>query len=210
MSTLKNQGYFKYPLSWFLKKEIFELSQSWRLFYGQHLSVKQKHLFHDLIGGYEYKGPESLDFKENFHLSLDYLCPDNLTDSLNGEFLRLGQQLIRSCQPMVYEILRTLDSEENLNLHDLINNPETKWTLRFLHYFPTEDTGLENNFLAHSHVDKGLTIHLYEDYQGLEILWKKEWVKLYQDWNHSDDIIGYFGMLGSFILTVNSQHFVIE
>lgn len=187
----RHSGYFEYPIVNSLKKDLSKLAEYWRLFYEQPLSEKEKHIFSDYVGGYEYKGPESLDYKENFHLSLKYKIPENSTSLVDFAFLTSAKKFISSSWHMIVPMIEIMDQATDSNMASLLI--EDNFTLRFLHYFPREGTSLENNFLAAPHIDKGVTIHFYEDHPGLQVLWGNQWNKVY---HNPDNVHGYFGMLG--------------
>lgn len=188
-NSFKQNGYFNYPIL-DLGKSINNLSKHWHWFYEQPHFEKSRHPFQDYIGGYEFKGEGSLDYKENFHYSLKYQIP--LTgSSINVAFLKSNEQVIRECYDWAKRIVTQMDRASGSNMASLLDIE--RFTLRCLHYFPTFGTQRENDLLAASHIDKGITIHLYEDCSGLEILWNGQWVKVLHD---PKKALGYFGMLG--------------
>lgn len=187
----RHNGYFEYPILNSLKKDLSKLVEYLRLFYEQPLAKKQKHIFSDYIGGYEYRGPESLDFKENFHLSLGYNIPEDTKNSTSLNFLKFGKKLIPYFFDTFMPMIEIMDEATDSSISTLLT--QERFTVRFLHYFPREGKNIENNLLAAAHIDKGITIHLYEDYPGLQVLWGNQWNKVYYNLKN---VHGYFGMLG--------------
>ena len=66
----------------------------WKRFLLQSRKDKLLQSFNDYLGGYEYKGPKSLDYKENFHVSLDYELPMNATPTTK-EFVSFAKEYSR-------------------------------------------------------------------------------------------------------------------
>jgi len=191
IDSFKQNGYFQYPMLDFSKKTD-NLAKHWHWFYEQPYLEKSKHFFDDYIGGYEHKGENSVDFKENFHFSLKYKIPSSGSSSTSITFLKTAEEVLLSSYDWVKQIVTHMDRATGSEMTSLLDIE--RFTLRFLHYFPTLETPHRKyELLAAPHIDKGITIHLYEDCSGLEILWNGEWIKL----NHPHKkALGYFGMLG--------------
>lgn len=187
---LKEHGYVFIPHQ--IDKEIIKrLISKWIEFHSQPLEHKKTFVFGE-NGGYEYKGPEHPDFKENFHISLNYL--ENNIHTYNGidmNFFNIASAFIYENKDLIKEAVNivTLGNLSELQVEEAVMNAQ----LRFLHY-PSRDF-VEGGILAIPHVDKGITIHFTEDAPGFQVLWKGRWINVGQMANH---ILAYPGLLGQY------------
>ncbi|MEK7588579.1 MAG: hypothetical protein AAB438_02055 [Patescibacteria group bacterium] len=184
-------GYFSVPISEELTAKINRLSGLWNKFYGQTFVEKEKHFFSN-AGGYEYRPPNSLDHKETFHLSLMYELPEGATN-VDVEFVTFGKKVIQELLDVVKFVADTTSAATKTDITDLVADSISKWTMRFLHYFPVQG---KVDLLAAPHIDKGmLTVHLTESTHGFQALWQEEW----QDVPGVPGFVfGYAGMLGQY------------
>ena len=188
VQNFKKDGYFQYPISFEQTKVNNQLMGFWKKFLFQPSKDKLLQPFDDYLGGYEYRGPKSLDYKENFHISLDYELPDNATQ-ITKEFVSFAKEYILDIKNTVIEMVSIMDQAGNSNLSKLILDPvKARWTMRCINY-PMQFRKL----LAASHIDKGITIHITETSKGLKIFWKGKWHLVKGD---KSKMHGYFGMLG--------------
>lgn len=175
---LKALGYTTIPYQAPLDSSVVRVMNGWNAFCEQSLAHKSLFTYSE-IGGYEYKGPESLDYKENFHVSLEYLesiaNKDSILSGIDKEFFAAANEFLRTCEPLVRSVTDIMDDASGAQIQALaMEDPISNWTLRLLHYPKRKST--EGAFLAAPHPDKaGLTIHLAEDMAGLEVLWNGEW-----------------------------------
>lgn len=187
-TALLHHGYIQNPYPTRLEKDVNFMENLWEMFCNQNLEHKQQYIY-TRTGGYEYKDPEEKDYKENFHISLNYdhkLPLDKLSE-VDKDFFHYGKKLINDNVPVVADIVDIIDVHNDLK--DMIMMSKDIWTLRLLHY-PTRPYQ-KNQFLAVSHPDKaGITIHLTETMEGLEILWNETWKPIHKMAGH---VIGYPG-----------------
>lgn len=182
-------GYIQnqYPAN--LEKEVDVMLQLWKAFCDQNLEHKQQYVF-TRPGGYEYKGPTEKDYKENVHISLnyDYQQGDVSASSVDIDFFKHGKKLINNHTHIVEEIIDTIDIHRTMR--EMILSSKDIWTLRLLHY-PSRQYS-DEKFLAVAHPDKaGITIHLTETMEGLEVLWNASWKSVSKMAHH---IIAYPGL----------------
>jgi hypothetical protein len=192
INSFKENGYFEYPI-FDLYKPIQKLANYWQVFCDQPYFEKNKFYFSEESGGYEYQGEESLDFKETFHFSLNNNFSFNDKSSASVALLKNSEDFLTSFQFLVKDIIEIIDKASGTNMASMLDLE--RFILRFNTYFPTIGTQREKSLLAAPHIDKGITIHLYEDCSGFEILWKGQWSKVI---HRQKFLIGYFGMLGQF------------
>ena len=170
------------------------LDLAWQEFIAQPVKVKQRHTF--IEGkGYEYRGPEELDYKETFHVTSDYKLHLHATDA-DKKYVRVAQGFIEEVEFFV----RALSVGISLGGHgfdfaQLILKPPSTHLLRSIHYFPrTADQVMKEKIIAAaSHLDKGLTIHWYQSDDGLQILWEGKWCTIVHP---EDAVLFYMGLLG--------------
>lgn len=195
-------GYFNFPIEPGLKSEIYMLREAWTLFRRQLLTLKTRHVFSDELGGYEFKDVDSPDYKENFHITLEYEIPKNST-STDGQLVTRGQNLIHNLEFLVYKIISTMDKAVGTNMAHIVSGSVHRWIIRLLYYPPIESLtdnekvviDTEDHILADPHIDKAITIHLDEDAPGLQVLWGNEWKNIYSS---DKKVHGYYGMLGQY------------
>ncbi len=193
VAHLKQNGYFSLPvadLSFAQKMEHFD--SLWQEFLAQPLEVKQRHAFAN-DNGYEYKGPDNPDYKENFHLSLGYELPEASTD-IDKAFIAIGKSILRDIVPTVRDVMDVVQEESGIDMFTPAMRAHNEWILRSL-YYPPDIPGKRRDFLALPHIDKGMTIHLDETNDGLEIKWDGQWVKVP---GRKGYVHGYAGMLGQY------------
>jgi isopenicillin N synthase-like dioxygenase len=187
---LKEHGYVFIPHQ--IDKEIIQrLISKWIEFYNQPLEHKKTFVFNE-YGGYEYKGPESLDFKENFHFSLEYIKKDfRAYNGTDMNLFNIASGFLHENKVLVKEVVELFckDSLSEEQIEEAVLNAQ----LRFLHYPPRDF--VEGGILAIPHVDKGITIHFTEDAPGFQILWKEKWIDVRQMASH---ILVYPGLLGQY------------
>jgi hypothetical protein len=185
-------GYFKYPIKENVQSKLGRIVDLWRQFRFQEMSLKRTHVFDDKRGGYEYKDPESLDFKENFHISLSYQLPKTAT-LIDKLFVEKSKEFILATFQNLSEMLEIFDEASQADMRDIVLDSIGHWQLRFLYDPPRSGIKTQNEFLAAPHIDKGITTHWYEDTGGLEILWNDQWSLVEGE---SGVVHGYFGMSG--------------
>lgn len=192
-----NDGYISMPSSEKMHQLILAFIKAWRNFCDQSLRHKKLISFEN-DRGYEHKGQEHFDQKENFHFSLDYRFENNFNPSQDDEnLLRLARILLMEMQSVIIDTAQTLRriTGEDFEKHAL---DKRGLTLRALHYFPTK-----KDLLAKPHPDKGgHTFHLYDSVPGLEVLWPKDWGDK-PSWQSvvtsGEKIIIFPGLLGQFV-----------
>lgn len=183
--ALQSNGYVMIPHQ-NTKDEIRNLFRVWKKFLAEPLSVKQK-LIITKEGGYEYKGFEERDYKENFHLSLSYLY--NSKNSFNQSelnFLVKGATFLRKNIKLIAYAAKLIcgDSFTDEYLYSCAESA----ILRFIYYPPQN-----REVIAFPHVDKGITMHFAEDASGFQIFWNDEWKYVDVEDGY---IIVYSGLLG--------------
>ena len=170
-----------------------ELDASWQEFIAQPLKVKQLHGFVDGIG-YEYRGPEELDFKETFHVTLDLKLHKNAT-AADRYYVETAQDFIRETDQFAQELIGALLGSYGYDSSFLVSDPAYTHLLRSINYFPrTLDQIMQEKVVAAaSHLDKGVTIHWCQTNDGLQIYWQGQWRTIV----HPDDVVMfYMGLLG--------------
>lgn len=189
---LFKQGYFSVPVSDDLTKKIKNLSGLWDVFCLQKQERKESHIF-TKTGGYEYKGPEQADHKENFHLTLEYELSLFSTDT-DFEFIDAGKKLITGLMPTVKNVADQISNTTGINLSDVVCSSQKNWIVRFLHYFPQNKP---DGIIAAPHADKGtFTVHLTESSGGFQVLWGDRW----RDVPGTEGYVhGYPGLLGQYL-----------
>ena len=192
VNYFKEHGYFEYPI-YDLYPAIQKLAENWQSFCEQPYFEKNKFPFYEQNGGYEYQDADSLDFKETFYFSLDSDFAFNKASSVTFDLLENAEDFLTMFQFLIKDIVEIMDKASGSNMAYMLD-PE-RFTLKFIHYFPTIGTQREKTLLAAPDIDKGITIHLYEDSSGLEILWNREWKKVI---HKQKFLLGYFGILGQY------------
>lgn len=188
-------GFFKHSIkNEILKLKLKEIVNLWHSFRSQPLAHRETHIYDEQKGGYEYKKLGSVDYKENFHVSLMYDWGPNATP-IDKIFIQKSKDFIILTYEVMSEILDIFDKTSQSRIKGMVLDSLTRWQLRFLYYPPTHslETQDQNKFLAVPHVDKSLTTHWYESVRGFEILWNGEWIPLEAELDH---ILGYFGLSG--------------
>ncbi len=177
------EGYARIALSRSYKEATQKSQDAWADFCDQPLDAKLKFTFENGCG-YEYKGPEHLDHKENFHVRLDYDIShiENLTD-VDVRFINAAKDVLRMRDP-IEEFVRLMEESSETDFTSLIMENSDLWVLRFLHYFPSEKQAL-----AAEHIDKGgSTLHIYESEGGFEYLdWNGDWKSM--SFNHDEAVV---------------------
>lgn len=187
--ALVGHGLINLPYEPNIDANIQQLMNSWKKFCSQEQKHKEQFSF-GITGGYEFKDKNQRDYKENFHISLGYIPPDcNLSEIDRALFLS-AKGVINLVTPIVMEIAEIIGSKSMFDLPKIVQESKEKWTLRLLHY-PSRN----GKITAASHVDKGITIHLDEDAEGLEVLWNGVWTKAHPMHHH---VLAYPGMLGQY------------
>lgn len=186
---LDQNGYSTIVLPRDLKRRIDHLDSFWKEFCKQSSEEKSKFSFNS-DGGYEYKNKEALDFKENFHVSMSYRINDMELTQVDRFFLQAAYDVLNEVAPLVHHIAGLISKESDCNFLSILGN-RTLWSLRCLHYMPSD-----REVIAYPHVDKGpFTLHLRESVGGLEYFWKGKWHSL----DFSNGETGYFpGLLGQY------------
>lgn len=130
------------------------------------------------FGGYELKTHENHhDSKELFHFTL--LKTEELKakgsdwpeaeKQLLNELLEQSAAVIEAAKAIVTDYLEPHDG----GLTESALSQIKTWPIRYLHYFPAAPDVAET---AHAHCDVGgCTLHLYQDYNGLEYLDETDW-----------------------------------
>lgn len=169
---IQNFGYGTITYSKDLKTQIQKLAFLFKSFCDQSLNHKLLIPFEE-SGGYEYKTKEdSLDAKEDFHITKEYSFPLILNPNMKDDaFVSFAKNILGEKE--LFEMLKEISSHflrmtvKNFPKYALDPNG---WVLRFLHYFA------QDGDLAYQHFDKGgHTLHLYESAPGLECFWKDNW-----------------------------------
>lgn len=189
VTEFRKNGYFKYSLETSLKNTSDKLAVAWKQFCLLRLDQKEKHFF-GKNGGYEYKDENCQDHKENFHLTLDYSLPSNISTPAEWIFVDIGKEFIYESFIVVKNMIKIMSDAIEVDLTDIVCKNIHMWTLRFLYYPPQK-----REYLAISHIDKGITTHWYEDAPGLQVFWNGRWHNVSHDKNH---VQGYFGLLGQY------------
>ncbi len=187
--ALLTHGYIQSPYPARLEKEVDFMLKLWKAFCEQNLKHKQQYTF-ARPGGYEYKGPTEKDYKENFHISLNYdhSLDDTFVSKTDTDFFSHAKKLINNNIHVVEEIIDTMDIYGTMR--EMIITSKDIWTLRLLHY--PKRPYCDEKFLAVAHPDKaGITIHLTETMEGLEVLWNASWKPISKMAHH---IIAYPGL----------------
>ncbi len=200
VKQFQEKGYFEYPINDSLRHMLINLSEIWTAFYMQPIKQKEIHHFSEYGGGYEYKGPESRDYKENFHISLKYAIP-NKASAVDVTMIYTAQTVIREMIRVVKEMTEIMSEAVGIDLEGIVCKDFHSWVIRLLYYPPRlQEEQQEDIIMAASHIDKGLTTHLFESAPGLQVLWKKNSQDQEKVWH---DVIGregfvhgYLGMLG--------------
>lgn len=189
--ALKHFGYIQVSYATDLRHLISLAMQTWKQFWNQNLEHKKEFEFTP-HGGYEFKDQSMPDFKENFHVSLDFVPAPNIAlSNIDIAFIDAAKNLIKHSIPTVKEVAKIMGEGSNFDLETLIVQAKNKWSLRFLHYPPR----MTNSDLAESHIDKGITIHFDEDRPGLEVFWQNEWQTAHPMAGY---VLAYPGMLGQY------------
>lgn len=170
---------------------IKTLMDSWRNFCTQDLEHKETFIFTS-NGGYEYKDQSKRDYKENFHISLGY-SPEVFQNEIDKKLFLSARMLINESFPLIKDISEIMGEESDFDLSKLVLDAKNRWTIRLLHYPPHKNSKKE--LLADPHIDKGITVHLTEDREGLEVFWKGKWVVPHMMANH---VLTYPGMLAQY------------
>lgn len=193
INEFKENGYFRYPAPELQRLAKNTLFQYWKAFCSQSDEEKLRHVFTEEIGGYELKIHPGSEYKENFHVSLAYKIPENasLTSRI---FIEHAQEFIKMTPSVVRPMVHVLSKVADTNLFEMVIKNMSTWQLRFLHYFP-RPIGMEDAHLANAHVDKGITIHWWEDAPGLQRFWQGDWHDVLAK---EGEIHGYFGLLGQY------------
>lgn len=162
-----------------LKAAVREAADAWKAFC--KLSEDQKKRFSytpdNAVGsgvGYELKkGEGGMDLKEDFHArakSRGFLMQE--ARKIGGEaflFVSAALNVSTHLRPLVQEFARQAARDYGMAGFEMDTvRAQPLWTVRFNHYFPTDDPGA---VMAGQHTDKGcFTPHLYESDSGLERL----------------------------------------
>jgi isopenicillin N synthase-like dioxygenase len=170
-----------------------ELDGAWEAFIHQPLKVKQKHVFLNGVG-YEYRGPDELDYKETFHVVKEYTVNADAT-SADREYVRTAQGFIEETDDFAKNLIGSLLGRYGYDEAFLSSDTGYVHLLRSIHYFPrTVDQIMQQKIVAAaSHIDQGVTIHWCQTNDGLQIFWEGEWRTIV----HPDDVVVfYMGLLG--------------
>lgn len=196
IKQFKDNGYFTYPFPENLNSDCRYLASLWKHFCQLSIEQKKQYAFFESIGGYEFKDKDSLDFKENFHFSLkgyQHYKEAILNPGTASLLFMQAEKTIRDSFVYVEKMFEIFDQLSGVNMTSMLDI--NRFTLRFLHYFPRIEARKPSDFLAAPHVDKGMTIHLFETTSGLEVLWDGAWRKAVHD---PGKVLGYFGLLGQY------------
>ena len=176
INNLEKEGFVSVKYTDSLRKAVEEAMSSWQRFC--QLSDTDKRILSggDRINDFGYmrrqdKG-ERADDKELFHASVKNMPILEekalvIGDERATSYIRDVDTLIREIEPLIKEFVLSIEKTYGLNgLEERVLKAKSKWTFRYLHYFP-----IEGEMLAHAHADRGdMTLHLYEDYDGGEYL----------------------------------------
>jgi len=170
-------------------------ADKWKTFQRQPMAVKARHAFVNDTG-YEYKSASASDFKENFHLTRGYQTPPKATQ-IDVEFLEYGKSLLDEITPLVQSIAQVISAAGKFDITSMVMGMKDQWVLRCLRYFPRTMAQIEanENLLAVPHADQGLTIRIYEDGAGFEVLWNGEWIAVDPNPNC---LMAYPGLVGQY------------
>lgn len=184
--ALVGHGLINLPYEQNIDANIQQLMNFWKKFCSQEQEHKVQFSF-GLTGGYEFKDKNQRDYKENFHISLGYMPADCNLNEIDKALFLSAKGVINLVTPIVMEIAEIIGSKSMFDLPKIVHEAKEKWTIRLIHY-PSRNEIIT----AASHVDKGITIHLDEDAEGLEILWNGVWTTACPMHNH---VLAYPGML---------------
>jgi len=133
--------------------------------------------------GYELKKQKgkTLDVKENLHYNMHGEEALDIKNKFSNravrELMDISSKVLTETKKIVLDVADDLEKKGGLdNCRKELEDGFEYWTLRYLHYFPT-DAG---SSLASAHPDRGgMTLHLIETDSGLEYLNENmEWIPL--------------------------------
>ncbi len=163
----------------------------WEKFVQQSMCRKMLHVYGGPQGnGYEYRGPETVEYKETLHISLPYQVPAGAT-GLDQALIGMAKELILALKPVVQLVGCVMSKASGIPDLDalLLARPED-WVLRMINY-PADPREIR----AEEHPDKGVTIHIAATAEGLQIFWNGKWVDVAEAVNAA---YGYMGLLGQY------------
>jgi hypothetical protein len=110
------------------------LDASWEEFIAQPLRVKQKHTFVNGVG-YEYRGPEDLDYKETFHVTPTYVLHNSAT-TVDRYYVETAKDFIEETSDFAFGLIGSLFEHYGYNKAYLQSNHSCTHLLRSIRYFP--------------------------------------------------------------------------
>ncbi len=192
---LRHKGYFSVQAQNFQFAQVMQGFLHYAEdFFSQSREHKELHVFTETGYGYEYRGPENPnEYKETIHLYSQYQLPIGASDA-DKRLIGIAKVLLHSLEPTIHAIAEVISEASNKDLTDLIVGSLQHATLRVL-YYPPDLPGMQRDFLATDHVDKGFTAHLGETSPGLQVFWNKKWIPV----NEIPGFVhGYAGVLGQY------------
>lgn len=189
-------GYETVPYGLHTQELVRSLANAWSAFLRQPLEEKLKLSYVDGVG-YENKGPDDPDYKEDFHITLAYTPDYNRNLSVTTAlFIKAAHDVLEN-QSIVMPLAELLTESSDFNFVErMMANPE-RWIVRCLYYPPQQ-----REFLAAEHPDKGpATLHVYDSTPGLQGYWNGSWKAL--DFKHGEEAVCYPGLLGQYYSKCN-------
>lgn len=185
------KGYETLPYDPDTQQLVKNLAQAWKSFLDQPLEEKMK-LAYSNNTGYENKGPEARDYKEDFHVTLQYpVSAIPGISSVSIEFLKAAHAVLCN-QNLVRSLAELLTESSDFDFVKAMIENSSSWIVRCLYYPPQE-----KEIIAAEHPDKGpATIHVYDSTPGLQGWINGKWE--YMVFDHTSEAVGYPGLLGQF------------
>lgn len=177
--TLEEHGYMRLPYPPALKAAVAEAVSAWKAFCALPEEVKLHFTYTNdtTVGsgvGYELKkGGNGVDVKENFHVRASQrpflMAEAQKVGPAALAFVTTALNINTHLLPFVREFSQMAELAYAMPGFEIdVCKAMPRWTLRFLHYFPTGDAA---ELMASHHPDKGgFTPHLWESAPGLERL----------------------------------------
>ena len=178
IKTIETNGFIEIDYPDRLKKVIIRSFVNWKNFCALSKEIKEKFIF-EKNGGYEKRiKKNNYDNKETFHTSIPGIKRFDRMKLLKNQtaclFLSDASTILKEVLPILENFTKQVEETFIIKkiLSDIKKYPDCL-SIRYIHYLPGNNI---SDIIGQPHVDKGgFTLHLFEDCDGVEYLWKNLW-----------------------------------